>query len=167
MFRAIILPIFRRTRLCVTACGIMHSRCCRPATGRQICGCIIPQAVTHSLVFLKMCKIIVRNMLSWLALLISRIVASSWFSILFIFYYIFLTLAKQSQFIPLQNVVYFITLPFLFRKTFTFYINDVLLFKCPIQGPKGYILFFLQSLRLIFYYVIIFNLQRVAGLSRG
>jgi hypothetical protein len=32
MFRAIILPIFRNTRLCVTACGIMHTRCCRPAT---------------------------------------------------------------------------------------------------------------------------------------
>jgi len=31
MFRAIILPIFRSTRLCVTACGIMHPRCCRPA----------------------------------------------------------------------------------------------------------------------------------------
>jgi len=29
MFRAIILPIFRNTRLCVTACGIMHPRCCR------------------------------------------------------------------------------------------------------------------------------------------
>ena len=48
-----------------------------------------------------------------------------------------MTLAKQSQFIPLQNVVYFITLPLLGRKTFTFYINDVLLFKCPIPGPKG------------------------------
>jgi len=33
-------------------------------------------------------------------------------SILFIFHYIFLRLANQSQFIPLQNVVYFITLPF-------------------------------------------------------
>ena len=43
----------------------------------------------------------------------------------------------QSQFIPLQNVVYFITLPFLVRKIFTFYINDVLLFKCPFSGPKG------------------------------
>jgi len=32
MFRAIILPIFRSTRLCVTACGIMHPRCCLPAT---------------------------------------------------------------------------------------------------------------------------------------
>ena len=27
MFREIILPIFRSTRLCVTACGIMHRRC--------------------------------------------------------------------------------------------------------------------------------------------
>jgi len=32
MFRAIILPIFRSTTLCVKACGIMHPRCCRPAT---------------------------------------------------------------------------------------------------------------------------------------
>ena len=30
MFRAIISPIFRSTRLCVTACDIMHPRCCRP-----------------------------------------------------------------------------------------------------------------------------------------
>ena len=31
MFQAIILPIFRCTRLCVvTACGIMNPRCCRP-----------------------------------------------------------------------------------------------------------------------------------------
>jgi len=34
MFRAIILPIFRNTRLCVTACGITQPRCCRPTTGR-------------------------------------------------------------------------------------------------------------------------------------
>ena len=33
MFRAIILPIFRSTRLCVTACGTMHPRCCRPPVG--------------------------------------------------------------------------------------------------------------------------------------
>ena len=37
MFRAIILPIFRSTRLCVTACGIMHPRCCRPpAEGEHV-----------------------------------------------------------------------------------------------------------------------------------
>ena len=54
MFREVILPIFRSTRLCVTAC----------AGGRQHRGCIIPQAVTDSLVLLKMCKIIARNMLS-------------------------------------------------------------------------------------------------------
>ena len=30
MFRAIILPFFRNTKLCVTACGIMLRRCCRP-----------------------------------------------------------------------------------------------------------------------------------------
>jgi len=33
---------------------------------------IIPQAVTQSIVLLKMGKIITRNMLSWLELLISR-----------------------------------------------------------------------------------------------
>ena len=49
----------------------------------------------------------------------------------------FLSLAKQSQFIPLPNVLYFITLPVLVRKIFTFYINDVLLFKCPFPGTEG------------------------------
>jgi len=57
--------------------------------------------------------------------------------IIYISLYFFLRLAKQSQFIPVQNVVYFITLAFLVRKILTFYINDVLLFKCPIPGPKG------------------------------
>ena len=57
--------------------------------------------------------------------------------LLFMFHYSFLRLAKQSQFIPLQNVVYFITLIFLVSKIFTCYINDVLVFKCPIPGPMG------------------------------
>ena len=57
--------------------------------------------------------------------------------IIYISLYIFFRLAKQSQFIPLQNVVYLITLPFLVRKIFTFYINVVLLFKYPFPGPKG------------------------------
>jgi hypothetical protein len=42
------LPIFRSTKLCVTACGIKRPQCCRPATGRQHRGYIIPQAVTQS-----------------------------------------------------------------------------------------------------------------------
>ena len=47
-------------------------------------------------------------------------------------------LAKQSECIPLQNVVYFIKLPFLVRKIFTFYINDVLLqyLNVHFQGQK-------------------------------
>ena len=44
MFREIILPIFRSTGLCVTACGIMHPRCCRPVADRQHRGCIKPQS---------------------------------------------------------------------------------------------------------------------------
>jgi len=40
--------------------------------GRQHRGCIIPQAVIHSIVLLKMGKIISRNMLSWLELSTSR-----------------------------------------------------------------------------------------------
>ena len=55
----------------------------------------------------------------------------------YLYFIIFLRLGKQSQFIPLQNVVNFLTLPFLVRKIFTFCINDVLLFKFPLPGPKG------------------------------
>ena len=125
MFRAIILPIFRSTRLCVTACGIMHPRC------------IIPQAVTHSLVLLKTGKIIARNVWSCLELLISR-----YYCIYLVFYIIYILLyyfrlAKQPQFILVQNVAYFITLQLLVLKIFTFYINGVLLFKCPVPGPKS------------------------------
>ena len=48
----------------------------------------------------------------------------------------FLRLDKQSQFILLHKVLYFIALSFLVRKIFTFYINDVRVFKCPFPGPK-------------------------------
>ena len=44
MFREIILPIFRSTRVCVTACGIMHPRCCRP---EDIFGLLYAQQRTH------------------------------------------------------------------------------------------------------------------------
>ena len=53
------------------------------------------------------------------------------------YFIIFFRPTKQFQFIPLQNVMYFITLPFMVRKIFKFHINYVLLFKCPIPGPKG------------------------------
>jgi len=41
------------------------------ATSRQNRGCIVPQAVTHSLAHLKMGKIIAQKMLNWLELLIN------------------------------------------------------------------------------------------------
>jgi len=47
MFRAIITPIFRSTRLCVTVCGIMHPRCCRSASSwvryTASCKCSAPE----------------------------------------------------------------------------------------------------------------------------
>ena len=36
MFRATILPMFRSTGLCVTTCGIVHPRCCRPVVGNIV-----------------------------------------------------------------------------------------------------------------------------------
>ena len=35
MFQAIISPIFRSTRLCFTACSIMHPRCCRSVVWKR------------------------------------------------------------------------------------------------------------------------------------
>ena len=96
MFREMILPSFRSTRLCVTACGIMDPRqSSAPEDGQNNC----PKHVQLTGIMNK-----------------PVIIASSWSSILFIFHYIFLRLAKQSQLIPLQNVVYFITLLFWFIK---------------------------------------------------
>ena len=46
MFRAMISPIFRSTRLCY--CLWYNAPTMLPATGRQHRGCIIPQAVTQS-----------------------------------------------------------------------------------------------------------------------
>ena len=50
---------------------------------------------------------------------------------------IFLELLAPSPFIPPQNVMYFIMLPFLVHKIFIFYINGALKFKCPAPGPEG------------------------------
>ena len=54
-----------------------------------------------------------------------------------IYFIIFLDFFSPSSFIPQQIVVYFLMLPFLVHKIFTFYINDVLNCKCPAPGPKG------------------------------
>ena len=62
MFRAIILPIFRSTRMFYSLWYSAPTML--PVGGRQHLGRIIPQAVTHSLVLLKMGGINARNMLS-------------------------------------------------------------------------------------------------------
>ena len=83
MFQAIILPIFRSTRLCVYSLwykaptmllvGSLEAEFLRfQATGRQRLGCVIPQVVTHSIALLKMGEIVAQNMLSWMELLINR-----------------------------------------------------------------------------------------------
>jgi len=41
MFRAMITPIFRSTILCVTACGIMHPRCCQPVVWKRISSAVL------------------------------------------------------------------------------------------------------------------------------
>jgi len=54
-----------------------------------------------------------------------------------IYLIIFLDFLSPSSFIPPQNAVYFLTLPFLVHKIFIFYINGVLNCKCPAPGPEG------------------------------
>ena len=48
MFWEIILPIFRSPTLCVTACGIMHQRCCRPLAGNIVGALYITSCNTQS-----------------------------------------------------------------------------------------------------------------------
>ena len=134
MFREIILPIFRSTRLCVTAYGIMRRRCCRPPTSsaHYTTNCDTQSSApedgqNNCRKYVELIGIIDKPLLLHLV------------GCVYYLYFInfFLRLAKQSQFIPPQNALHFITLPFLVHKILTFYINDVLLFKCPFPGLKG------------------------------
>jgi len=63
------------------------------AGSRQQRGYIIPQAVTHSLVLLKMGEINARNMLSWLELWINR-----YCCIDLVFYIIYINGARSSKY---------------------------------------------------------------------
>jgi len=54
-----------------------------------------------------------------------------------IYLIIFLDFLSPSSFIPPQNAVYFLMLPFLVHNIFTIYINGVLNCKCPAPGSKG------------------------------
>ena len=118
MFREIILPIFRSTTLCVTACGIMHPRCCRPATSwvHYTTNCNTQSSAPED--GQNNCPKHVE--LTGIKPLLLHLVGCLYYLYFIVFFF---RLAKQSHFIPLQNVVYFITLLFLVRKIFTFYIN--------------------------------------------
>ena len=72
MFRTVFPSIIRSWKLRIRQQAYVKQLLLPAATGRQRHGCIIPQAVTLSLVLLKMGKMIARNMLSWLELLINR-----------------------------------------------------------------------------------------------
>ena len=52
--------------------------------------------------------------------------------------FIFLDFLPTSSFIPAQNVVYFLMLPFLVYNIYTFYINGVLNCKCPVGRVYRY-----------------------------
>ena len=103
MFRAIILPVSGALYF-VTSCNTQPSS---HEDGQNNC----PN-------YVELTRII--SMMSFLHLVALYI--------LFIFHYIFVRFAKQSQFVPLQIFVYFIKL-FLIRKIFTYYINEVLISK--------------------------------------
>jgi len=53
-----------------------------------------------------------------------------------IYYLIIFLRLSPSSFIPPQNVVYFLMLPFLVHKIFTLYINGVLNLNVQLQGQR-------------------------------
>ena len=95
-----------------------------PAGGRQHRGCIMPQAVTHSLVLLKMSKIIAWNMLSWLELLINCYCCIS-----LVIYIIYINDARSSK---CQICCRQVKQSIISQKTWIFNIQPYLAFKSTV-----------------------------------
>ena len=133
MFRAIILPIFRSTRVCVTACGIMHPPCCRPATSwvHYTTSCNTQSSASEDgqnnfPKHVEMTGIINKPLLL-------HLVGCLYYLYFIIFFETCYTISIYSS----TECRVFHNVNFLVRKILTFYINDVLLFKCPFPGPTG------------------------------
>ena len=135
MFREIILPIFRSTRLCVTACGIMHPRCClhRPATSwvHYTTSCntqsSTPEVGQNNYPKRVELTVIINNPL------LLHLVGCLYYLYFVRFFWDLLN--NLNLFLYRMSCILYRY--FLVCKIFTFYINDVLLFKCPFRGPKG------------------------------
>jgi hypothetical protein len=134
MFRAIILLIFRSTRLYVTTCGIMHPWCCRPAT---LWVHYITSCNTHCSAHedgqnncpkhVELTGIINKPLLLHLVACLYNLYFIKFFWDL---------LSNLNLFRYRMSCISYCYL-FLVHKIFTFYTNDVLLFKCPFPRPKG------------------------------
>jgi len=72
-----------------------------PAGGRQNLGCIVPQAVTHSLVLLQMGKKICSKHVELTGIINMPLLLHLVGCLYYLYFIIFFILAKQSQFIPL------------------------------------------------------------------
>ena len=114
-----------------------------PAGGRQHRGCIIPQAVTHSLVLLKMGKNncpkhveltgIINSPL--LLHLVGCLYYLYFIIYIYIYFFFFYFLKNLNLFLYRMSCISYCYI--LVRKIFTFYINDVLLLKGTFLGPNG------------------------------
>ena len=107
MFREIILPIFRSTRLCVTACGIMH-----PRSWRWENNC--PKHVELTGIINKP--------------LLLHLVGC-------LYYLYFVIFFQTCQTISIYSSTE-CRVPFLVRKIYTFYIHDVLHLNVHFQGQR-------------------------------